>query len=161
MHKVPISVLRAVFRRMQFTLRATRRTPHGASRLVQAMSAWLVKTLHASSRHSRDARVYGHTTTAVHKLSTPTPPLARRKVHHRPIRQWNSGISRCSCKVVLQIGHLIEGPLASASKRGRYAAIPPAPPNRSTHYTSRERSRCTKCVRCYDMSTLLLQCCLM
>ena len=56
---------------MQFTLRVTRRTPHGASRLVQAMSTWLVKTRRAPSRHSRDARVYGYTTTAMHKLSTP------------------------------------------------------------------------------------------
>ena len=51
--------------RMQFTLHATRRTPHGASRLVQVMSASrLVKTQRAPSRHSRDARVYGHKTTA-------------------------------------------------------------------------------------------------
>ena len=28
----------------------------------------------APSRHSRDATVYGHTTTAMHKLSTPPPP---------------------------------------------------------------------------------------
>ena len=40
---VPKSGLRAVLGRMQFALHATRRTPHGASRLVQAMSAWLVK----------------------------------------------------------------------------------------------------------------------
>ena len=70
-HKVPPSVLRAVLRRMQSILLATRRTPRGASRLVHAMSAWLVKTRRAPSRHSRDARVYGHTTTAMHKLSTP------------------------------------------------------------------------------------------
>ena len=68
------SVLRAVLGNMQFTLHATRRTPHGASRLVQAMPAWLVITRHAPSQHSRDARVYGHTTAAMHKLSTP-PPL--------------------------------------------------------------------------------------
>ena len=73
---MPKSVLRAVLGRMQFTLHATRRTPHGASRLVQAMSAWLVKTRRAPSRHSRDAKVYGHTTTAVHKLNTPPRPLA-------------------------------------------------------------------------------------
>ena len=36
---------------MQLTLHATRRTPHGASRLVQAMSAWSVKTRHAPCRH--------------------------------------------------------------------------------------------------------------
>ena len=40
------------------------------------MSAWLVKTRRAPSRHSRDARVHGHTTTATHKLSTPPPPLS-------------------------------------------------------------------------------------
>ena len=80
-HEVPESVLRAVLGRIQFTLHATRRTPHIASRLVQAMSAWLVKTRRARFRHSKDARVYGHTTTAMHKLSNPpththtqTPP---------------------------------------------------------------------------------------
>ena len=71
---MPKSVLRAVLGRMQFTLHATRRTPHNASRLVQEMSAWLVKARRAPYRHSRDARVYGHTTTAMHKLSTPPPP---------------------------------------------------------------------------------------
>ena len=51
-----------------------RRAEHlTASRLVQAMSAWLVKTRRAPSLHSRDARVYGHTTTAMHKQSTPLP----------------------------------------------------------------------------------------
>ena len=33
--------------------------------------AWLVSTRRAPSRHSRDARVYGHTTTNMHQLSTP------------------------------------------------------------------------------------------
>ena len=72
---MPKSVLRAVLGRMQFTLHATRRTPYDASRLVQAISASLVKTRRAPSRHSRDATVYGHTTTAVHKPSTPPPAL--------------------------------------------------------------------------------------
>ena len=71
---MPKTVSRAVLGRMQFTLHATRRTPHGGSRLVQAMCAWLVKIRRAPSRCSRDARVYGHTTTAMHKLSTPPPP---------------------------------------------------------------------------------------
>ena len=81
---MPKSVLRAVLGRMQFILHATRRTPHGASRLVQAMSAWLVKTRRAPSRHGRDARVYGHKTTAMHKLSTPPPPqlIVRNRKHH-------------------------------------------------------------------------------
>ena len=45
------------------------------SRLVQAkMSAWSVKArCSPPSRHSRGARVYGHTTTAMHDVSTPPP----------------------------------------------------------------------------------------
>ena len=74
MHKVPKSVLRTLLGRMQLTLHATRRTPlHGAPRLVQGMSARLVKTGRAPPGRSRDARVYDHTTTAMHKLSTPPP----------------------------------------------------------------------------------------
>ena len=65
-HKVQKSAFRAVLGTVQFTLHATRRTPHGSSRLVQAISAWLVTARRAPSRHSRDARVYGHTTTAMH-----------------------------------------------------------------------------------------------
>ena len=41
---------------------------------VGASNVCLVgETRRAPSRHSRDARVYGHTTTAMHKLSTPAP----------------------------------------------------------------------------------------
>ena len=72
---MPKPVFRAVLGRMQFTFHATRRTHHGASRLVQAMSSWVVKTRRAPSRHSRGARVYGHRTTAMHKRSTPPPPI--------------------------------------------------------------------------------------
>ena len=57
-HRVPKSILRAVLGRMQFTVHATRRTCHGASRLVQAMSAWLMKARRAPCRHSRDTRVF-------------------------------------------------------------------------------------------------------
>ena len=32
------------------------------------MCAWWVKTRHAPSRHFRDARVNGHTTTAMHEI---------------------------------------------------------------------------------------------
>ena len=61
---------KAVRSGMQLTLLATRRTPHGASRLVQAMPAWSVKARRAPSRHW-DARVYGHTTTAMHDNEYP------------------------------------------------------------------------------------------
>ena len=59
-HKVRKSASQVVFSRMQLTLHATRETPHGASPLVQAMSARSVKTLRAPYRHSRDARVNGY-----------------------------------------------------------------------------------------------------
>ena len=67
------SVSQAVLSGMQLTLHATRPSPHGASRLVQAMSAWSVKTRRVSPRHCRYARFYGHTTAAMHDMSTPSP----------------------------------------------------------------------------------------
>ena len=66
------SASQAFLVRMQLTLHATHRTPHGASCLAQAMSAWPGETRCAPSRHCKDARVYGHTTTAMH--DTPLPP---------------------------------------------------------------------------------------
>ena len=58
----------------------------------------VVKTRQAPSRHSRDARVYGHTTTAMHKLSTPPPvaPLSvpvctMAHVVHQHVRQHSNG----------------------------------------------------------------------
>ena len=41
--------------------------------------AWSVKTRRAPSRHCRDARVYGHTTTAIHDNEY-SPPLPRPTV---------------------------------------------------------------------------------
>ena len=72
-----------VLSRMQLTLHATRRTPHVVPRLVQAMSAWSVKTRRLPSRHCKDARAYGHTTTAMHDMSTPPPALPP------PFRSWS------------------------------------------------------------------------
>ena len=72
------SASKEVLSRMQLTLHATRPTPHGASHLVQAMSVWSVKTGGAPSRHCRDARVYGHTTSAMHDISSPPPPPQKR-----------------------------------------------------------------------------------
>ena len=69
------SASKPVHGRMQLTLHTTRPTPHGASRLVQAVFAWSVKTRRAPSRHCRYARVYGHTTTATHDMSNPPSPL--------------------------------------------------------------------------------------
>ena len=42
--------------------------------MVLAMSAWSVKTRHAPSWHCRDARVYDHTTTAMHDNEYTPPP---------------------------------------------------------------------------------------
>ena len=67
------STSQAVLSRMQLTLHANHQTPHSASRLVQSISVWSVKTRHASSWHCRDARVYGHTTTAIHEIEYISP----------------------------------------------------------------------------------------
>ena len=48
-------------------------TPHGASCLVQAMSAWSVKPRSAPSWHCSDATAYGLTNTAEHDMSTSSP----------------------------------------------------------------------------------------
>ena len=65
---------------IQLNLHATLPTPDGASRLVQAMSTWSVETRRARSRHYRDARASGHTTTAMHDsgYSRPSRPHGGR-----------------------------------------------------------------------------------
>ena len=55
---------------MKLTLHATRRTPHGASRLVHAMPARSVKTRQAPFRHCGDARDDGYAWNEY----TPPPP---------------------------------------------------------------------------------------
>ena len=104
------SASQVVLSRMQLTLHATRRTPHGASRLVRAMSAWLVTTRRAPSRHSRDARVYGHTTTAMHKLSTVPPPFMTSL-----------------CFAVLFCTWLVRR-RKTCARKGCYVTPPPTPP---------------------------------
>ena len=75
------SASHAVLSRMQLTLHATRRTPHGASQgLVQTMPAWSVKTRRAPSRHRRDARVHGYTTTAMRDIEYTPPFLFKRYI---------------------------------------------------------------------------------
>ena len=51
------SASQAVLSRMHLTLYSTHQTPHGVSRLVQAMPPSSVKTRHAPSRHCRYAKV--------------------------------------------------------------------------------------------------------
>ena len=69
---LPFSVVRCLQRTA-----CNRFNNYRASLLMHAMSAWSVKTRHAPSRHCREARVYGHTTMAMHAMSTPPPPLPR------------------------------------------------------------------------------------
>ena len=90
---------------------------HGASRLVHAMPAWSVKTRRAPSRHCRDARVYDHTTTAMHddmSMSTLPPPLlvrvARRLIVHSIFPRLHSSVRYihvCMCGEKTDHIHLI------------------------------------------------------
>ena len=68
----PKAAPQAILGRAQATLQATRRTPHGASCLVRAMSVWSAKTRHGTvgMRVSLALR-----TTATHDTITPPPPL--------------------------------------------------------------------------------------
>ena len=84
------SASQGVLCRMQLTLHATRRTPHGASHLVQAMSTWRVKTRRAPSRHCRDAMVYGRTTSAMHDNEYPPPPPPCCSVSKWMPGQWSN-----------------------------------------------------------------------
>ena len=116
---MPKSVLRAVLGRMQFTLHATGLTSHGASHLVQAMSAWLVKTRRAPSRYnSRDARVCGHTTTAMHKLSTPPPPRPPSRSHGCPTPHPKVPLECCFQKYAWLRGDVIPLPSTVAAVGG-------------------------------------------
>ena len=63
--------------------------PNTSRRFALGASNVCLETRRAPSRHSRDARVYGHTTTAMHKLSalppppSPLPSLPPRNRHQR------------------------------------------------------------------------------
>ena len=70
-----LSTSQSVITKMKVIPNATRRAPHGPSRLVQAMSARSVKTRHAPSRQCRDTRAQDHTTTAMQEIEY-TPTLA-------------------------------------------------------------------------------------
>ena len=62
------------------------RTPPGASPLAQSTFAWSVIARRVPSRHCRDARVYDHTTTAMHHMSTTPPPLRHHQLlYSRPL----------------------------------------------------------------------------
>ena len=61
---------------MQLNFHATRRTPHGASRLVHAISAWSAKnpTCSVSAVLGIRGSIWSHRrTTIVHEMSTPPP----------------------------------------------------------------------------------------
>ena len=109
---MPKSVLRAVLGRMQFTLHATCGTPHEASRLVQATSAWLVKTRRAPSRHCRGAKVNGHATTVMHKLST--RPLPSRTIFQAGFVDNEETAQRRTMRLRTDIGGIIHTPPLSS-----------------------------------------------
>ena len=87
------SASQAVLSRMQLALHATRRTPHGASRSVPAISAWSVTTRHAAFRYSRDARAHGHTTTTMHEYRVHLPPPADSTEKNMSFQRENISIS--------------------------------------------------------------------
>ena len=87
-----------VLRSMQLTHHATRPTAHGAARLVQAMSAWSVKSRRDPSRHCRNAKVYGRKTTAMHNMSTPLPPPCHgMELCSREVQLANRKLMRVCC----------------------------------------------------------------
>ena len=79
--------LPAVRSRMQLGLRATRRTPHAASRLLLAISTWPVKTRRAPSRHCRDVWVLcsydcGHACDS--EYTPPLPVVLETRLRNSP-----------------------------------------------------------------------------
>lgn len=63
--------------RIQLTLHATRLTPNGTSRLVQAIAAWLEEAQRAPSPHSRVARFYVRSYDYGYARYEYAPPLYR------------------------------------------------------------------------------------
>ena len=86
--------------RMQLNVHAIRRAPHSASCLVQAMPAWSLKTRRAPSRHCRDARVYGHTTTAMNEMSTPPLGSSARQHLRYAILQSSFRVYTKTCSIL-------------------------------------------------------------
>ena len=70
------SALQAVLERIQRTLHATRRTPHGASPLAQAVSRKVIEnpTCSVPALWGCDGLQYGHTATAMHEIEY-IPPI--------------------------------------------------------------------------------------
>ena len=113
MSSIRNSASQAVLSGMQLTLHATRRTPHGASRLAQATFAWSAKPRHAPSRQCRDAGVCVHATTAMHEIEYisfndyPPPPFHRRApcIYRHQSKNpafssfvgWRRILQTCSC----------------------------------------------------------------
>ena len=90
--------------RMWLTLHATRRTPNGASCFVYPMSALLVKTQSVPSRHCRDARVCGNTTTAMHGTCTPPPLYGNVNPHYNTPTIMTAG-SGHTASTILRVSH--------------------------------------------------------
>ena len=102
----------------------------------KAMSAWLVKTRRAPSRHGRDARIYGHTTTAMHKLSNsplPPPPLLPRPVASAAVAAAAAAAlaaAAAAARLSRRPGHVKMNRLAS--RNGGHATSSHTPPKASS-----------------------------
>ena len=107
--KVRNSSSQVVLSRVQLTLHATRRTPHGASRLVQPMPAWLVKTRRARSRRCRDTRVYVHMTTAMHEITPPPTPYQRNSRAGKRVAKFTKDVGSTTAKEVTQLASAATG----------------------------------------------------
>ena len=98
---------------MHLALHATRPTPHGASRLVEATSACSVKTRRVPSLLYRDARAYDNKTTTMHDISTPPPPVKREAEDES--RAW-LGISLASSAHTRERDRSADNPVACAGR---------------------------------------------
>ena len=95
-HEVPKSASQTVFSKVLLTLHATHRTPDGASRLLDAMFAWSVKTRRAPSRIRRDASVYSHMTTGMHDNEYPPPKWRQLHLDGIKSKTWCSRPRPCT-----------------------------------------------------------------
>lgn len=84
-------------------------TDPSLSRLPLAMSAWSVEIRRAPSRHCRDAKVNGHTTSAMHNTTIihPPTPLSLHSVYHRLLLQQPLRTSECNIVRAAISFHLI------------------------------------------------------
>ena len=100
------------------------------------MSAWSVKARRTLSRHYRDERAYGHTTTAMPDMSTHTP-------YHSMIlmaKGREEGRTRTSYRACFSAEYRAVSRKRSRGRRVRLGSNPRFPADRGRH-TSRRKMR--------------------